>query len=165
MILNSIDAKKKTQIPRVGVGIFVFNNSGDKFLLGKRLKENKEIYGLVGGSLELFETFERCAQRELLEETGINIPEISRFASIACFNCISEELGYHWIDCYVIVNLTSEEETKLSNPEPDKCCGWIWYTFDEMMKMHNNLFYPLIYFLNRYEIKNIEDIKNLKVFK
>src|SRR5690349_20044315 len=105
---------------KAGVGIFVFNSTEDKFLLGKRLKEENQFYGLVGGKLEYLETFEQCAQRELLEETGIYVKDFSKFKTICSFNCINVQHNYHWTDIYITVKLDKDEETYLCNPEPDK---------------------------------------------
>lgn len=60
-------------VPRVGVGVFVLNSQG-YILLGKRLgSHGSGTLALPGGHLELHESFEECAIREVLEETGIEL--------------------------------------------------------------------------------------------
>lgn len=67
----------KYAFPRVGLGLFLINPSG-KFLMGKRIGSvGANTWGLPGGHLELHESFETCAIRELKEETGLTIPESS----------------------------------------------------------------------------------------
>ena len=57
--------------PSVGVGVFVYNMDG-KILLGKRKgAHGAGEWSLPGGHLEFNESFERCCEREVMEETGI----------------------------------------------------------------------------------------------
>jgi 8-oxo-dGTP diphosphatase len=63
--------------PRVGLGIIIINNDG-KVLIGKRKNSHAPFYSIPGGHLELGETFEDGATREIKEETDLNIqnPEV-----------------------------------------------------------------------------------------
>ncbi|KAN0065133.1 hypothetical protein ACQY0O_001630 [Thecaphora frezii] len=62
-----------TIVPRVGVGVLVLNERG-RILLGKRTgSHGAGTLALPGGHLELHESFEECAVREVLEETGIHL--------------------------------------------------------------------------------------------
>lgn len=45
----------------------------NKILLMHRIKKDSEYYTFPGGGLEDGETFEKCTQREVLEEFGINV--------------------------------------------------------------------------------------------
>jgi len=58
--------------PKVGVGVIIENNEG-KILIGKRLNSLAPYYSIPGGHLELGETFESAATREIKEETNLNI--------------------------------------------------------------------------------------------
>lgn len=56
--------------PRVGVGALVIHK--EKVLLVKRgAPPNEGLWAVPGGSLELGERLEECAERETLEETGV----------------------------------------------------------------------------------------------
>jgi 8-oxo-dGTP diphosphatase len=58
--------------PKVGVGVFIIKDK--KILMGKRINSHGEgTWSLPGGHLEFFETFEDCAKREVMEETGLKI--------------------------------------------------------------------------------------------
>jgi len=149
----------KSKRPNVGIGIFMLNKNKDKFLLGKRIKE--QVYGLPGGALEHYETFECSAKREIEEEVGVLIEDDSRIKLLGCFNSIRKEFSYHWVGVYMIVYLTEEEEISVRNCEEDKCEGWIWISFEEMMNMWESLFYPLKDFINFYKLKSMDDIKRL----
>ena len=56
--------------PRVGLGVIVVNRDG-KVLIGKRKGGHAPYYSIPGGQLDLGETFEAGAIREVKEETGI----------------------------------------------------------------------------------------------
>ena len=56
-----------------GVGLFVFNNDG-KVLM--QLRTDYNSWGFPGGAMELGESFEDVAKRELKEETNLEIDEL-----------------------------------------------------------------------------------------
>lgn len=59
-------------LPRVAVGAVVFKDN--KVLLVKRAKPPAQgLWAIPGGSVELGETLQQAAEREILEETGITI--------------------------------------------------------------------------------------------
>lgn len=87
--------------PGVGVGIKIFNQD-KKILIGKRLKEG--LYGYPGGHLEMFESWEHCARRELQEETGIKIP-LEAFKNIRVTNVIQADKNYHYIEITMAAKL------------------------------------------------------------
>ena len=58
--------------PRVGVGAITVKD--EKVLLVKRgVEPSKGLWAIPGGTLKLGETLQKCAAREILEETGIKI--------------------------------------------------------------------------------------------
>ncbi|KAF2423561.1 hypothetical protein EJ08DRAFT_737377 [Tothia fuscella] len=106
--------------PKVGVGVFLFEPSG-KFIIGKRKGSlGAGTYALPGGHLELGETFEHCAAREVLEETGISIDELD-IRYLTAVNSVFEE-GQHYVTIAMGFLLSADTESKLL--EPDKCEGW-----------------------------------------
>ena len=65
-----MSSKLQIDYPRIGVGVIILRNK--KVLLGRRRgNRSPGTYGLPGGFLENNETFEACAAREVLEETGL----------------------------------------------------------------------------------------------
>ncbi len=109
---------------RVGVGVAVMKDG--KILLGKRKgSHGKGEYGGPGGHLEHLESFEDCARRETLEETGIEIDNI-RFL---CLTNLKKYAPKHYIDIGVIADWKSGEPQIL---EPEKCEGWDWYDLDKL---------------------------------
>ena len=64
-----------TNVVRVGVGVIVQRGDG-RFLLGERHgSHGNGKVAFPGGHLELNESWDECARREVLEETGIALPE------------------------------------------------------------------------------------------
>ena len=61
--------------PLIGLGAttLVFNNRKELLL---NLRTDTNTWGIPGGSMELYETIEETAIRELKEETGISVDEL-----------------------------------------------------------------------------------------
>ena len=79
--------------PTVGCATMVEKDG--KLLLGVRGKEPG--YGslvIPGGGVELFEDFAQTAEREIKEETGIEITNLRQFG---CYQIITPERNYHRI--------------------------------------------------------------------
>jgi ADP-ribose pyrophosphatase len=67
-----MSGRKYTEHPRVGVGAIVIRDG--KVLLVKRgVAPSKGLWAIPGGMIELGETIQQAAEREILEETGIRI--------------------------------------------------------------------------------------------
>jgi 8-oxo-dGTP diphosphatase len=119
--------------PKVGVGVFVIKDK--KILMGQRINAHGEgTWSLPGGHLEFFETFEDCAKREVLEETGLNITDVN-FATIT--NDMFKKENKHYITIFV-KSKNSQGIPKVM--EPNKCLKWDWFTWDNLPKP---LFLPL----------------------
>ena len=89
--------------PRVAVGAIVFKDS--KVLLVRRGKPPaRDLWAIPGGSVNVSETLQRAAEREIYEETGITIQALE---PVYTFDYIErDESGcarFH----YVIVDLTA----------------------------------------------------------
>jgi 8-oxo-dGTP diphosphatase len=96
---------------RVGVGVFCFKRTGD-FIIGKRKGSlGAGTYALPGGHLEFGETFEQCAAREVLEETGITISE-GDIKYLTCVNGVFPE-GFHYVTIAMGVLLPSDVEPQV----------------------------------------------------
>ncbi|MGB4547975.1 MAG: NUDIX hydrolase [Syntrophales bacterium] len=67
-----MSSRSYSEHPRVGVGAIVIRDG--KVLLVKRgVAPSKGLWAIPGGMIELGETIQQAAEREILEETGIHI--------------------------------------------------------------------------------------------
>ena len=102
-------------VPRIGVGAVVFREN--KVLLVKRNKPpGKGLWAIPGGRLELGETLQEAAEREVREETGV----IIRARNPAyTFEVIERDnqgcIRFH----YVIVDLLADYISGDPHPESD----------------------------------------------
>ncbi|MCO5547796.1 hypothetical protein L7F22_001248 [Adiantum nelumboides] len=112
-------------VPRVGVGVLVLDKSQSSVIVGRRrssLGDSK--FALPGGHLEFGETWEECAAREVLEETGLVIHNV-RFAGVTNTIMLKERRPWHYVTIFMqgeLLDPTQEPQ----NLEPDKCHGWEW---------------------------------------
>ncbi len=90
--------------PRVAVGAVVFRE-GRVLLVRRGQAPAKDLWAIPGGSIEIGETLQQAAEREIREETGIRIRAAR---PIFIFDVIerdeSESIRFH----YVIIDLSAE---------------------------------------------------------
>lgn len=111
---------------KIGVGIGVMVLREGKILLAKRKGElGKGQYCWPGGKMEYMESFEACAKREVLEETGIEIENV-RFLRLLNLKNFAPK---HFIDIELLADWKSGEAQLL---EPDKFETWNWYDLDHL---------------------------------
>ncbi|KAG2448302.1 hypothetical protein HYH02_006886 [Chlamydomonas schloesseri] len=120
--------------PKVGVGVLLFK--GENVLVGKRRgSHGSGTFALPGGHLELGESFEQCAIREVLEETAIEIRDpVFAYATNTVFNATT-----HYVTIFMRVDVEPGVEAKLM--EPDKCEGWMWVPYESIPEP---MFEPLL---------------------
>ncbi|EMD00799.1 hypothetical protein BAUCODRAFT_184003 [Baudoinia panamericana UAMH 10762] len=135
-------------VPQIGVGVFVFRSKTDPhFVIGVRKgSTGAGTYALPGGHLEYGESFEKCAVREVMEETGLAICDV-RF--LTATNSVFADVGKHYVTIFMVA-VAAEVNGVVPQPrllEPDKCEGWGWCTLPQMRDMDNaacQLFQPLL---------------------
>ena len=126
-------------MPRVGIGCWIFNPYGH-VLMGKRLSEHGYgTWAVPGGHLEIGESPKHAAMRELLEETGIKVPQ-EDFVLFAVTNDLFQNeqniLVNHYITLHYVVHDISDIPKVM---EPDKCEKWMWHS---MHNLPSRLFLP-----------------------
>ena len=111
--------------PKVGIGVCILRDN--KILLGKRLNSHGNgEWSFPGGHLEFMESWEDCATRETLEETGLLIKNL-RFGTVT--NDFFPTENKHYITIIMIADYI-EGEAQLM--EPLKCEKWEWYYYDQL---------------------------------
>ena len=109
--------------PQVGVGVIIEDETSGKVLIGRRIGSHAPYYSIPGGKLELGETFEDAAMREVGEETGLEIATPRVIAVTNNLETFRNE-GVHFIS---VILHTTHFLGQVQVREPDKCSGWGWY--------------------------------------
>jgi 8-oxo-dGTP diphosphatase len=118
-------------VPRVGVGVIIVRQG--LVLLGQRRgSHGAGSWALPGGHLEFGEAVDECAVREVREETGLEVRDVSR-------GPYSSDIfeGKHYVTLFVVAHIATGEPRLL---EPEKCSQWQWFRWSELP---NPLFQPL----------------------
>ncbi|KAK5054404.1 hypothetical protein LTR84_001294 [Exophiala bonariae] len=150
---NTPTTAAATTTPRIGIAVFVVHPVPNtlppqfKFIMGRRLgSHGSNTWALPGGHLEHGETFEECAIRETLEETGLDI-EDARFLTTT--NDLMPNLKdgsggtLHYATVFMVAKVkpwsgavgTGEALFSMPNPkvmEPLKCGGWEWVSWEDL---------------------------------
>ena len=114
--------------PKVGVGVFVLDNL-NQFILGKRKgSHGAGMWALPGGHLEFGESFEDCARREVLEETGLDVQHL-RF--LTATNDVMAAEHKHYVTVFMVCQIVGEHVTPRVL-EPEKCECWEWVTWEAL---------------------------------
>jgi ADP-ribose pyrophosphatase YjhB (NUDIX family) len=103
------------------IGSFiVVVNSQNQILLGKRKNSfGPGQFGCPGGRLELTETLQDCAKRELLEETGLSARTVKYLGVIRTLQDSGNFIHFAF--------LCDDYEGQIELKEPDKCEEWNFY--------------------------------------
>ncbi|MGD9346802.1 MAG: NUDIX hydrolase [Candidatus Aminicenantes bacterium] len=99
-----MNTSRSFKAPQVAVGAIVIKD--EKILLVKRNKApHKDLWAIPGGSLELGETLQKAAEREVREETGLTI---KAGKPVYTFDLIERDKDGRIRFHYVIVDLEAE---------------------------------------------------------
>jgi len=129
-----------SQTVRVGVGVILIRDH--KILLGERIgSHGANTWSTPGGHLEIGESIEACAIRETLEETGLVVNSVQKFAFT---NDVFESEEKHYVTLFVT---TSDFTGEPKLTEPDKCKQWQWF---ELNDLPHPLFLPIQNLLKEY---------------
>jgi len=121
---------KNEKLPRVGIGVII--QKEDKILIGKRIGSHAPKYSIPGGHLELGESFETAASREIKEETDLTIIDPEVVSVTNNLETFSDE-GLHYIS---IILFTDKFSGELKNMEPEKCEKWLWVDPTDLPEPH-----------------------------
>lgn len=138
---------------RVGVGCFISSKDPSLkgcVLLGKRKgSHGAGRLALPGGHLELGESWELCASREVEEETALKIGDL-RYVYATNDPNIDGKFEKHYITIFMHGTVASDSPP-LQLMEPHKCEGWEWIPWEKVVEIANTqpelLFDPLLHLI------------------
>ncbi|KAI9097412.1 NUDIX hydrolase domain-like protein [Phlyctochytrium arcticum] len=130
----------------VGIGVFAVRKSDGKFVVGERMgSTGAGTLALPGGHLEFLESFSTCAIRETLEETALNL-ELSSMTQVTAINSPMPLENKHYVTIFMRGTCVDENPTPI-NLEVNKCKGWRWISWEELVAISEDpsqsLFLPL----------------------
>lgn len=111
MTLSSIE---QMAAPRVGVGVLVTNGEGKVLLTLRKCAPEAGRWSLIGGKVEFMERLEDAAQRETLEESGL---EVELIHLLGVTDHLLPDEGDHWVAPAYHARIIGG---RLRNLEPDK---------------------------------------------
>ncbi len=119
--------------PKVGIGVIIIKDN--KVLLGKRKNAHGEgSWSFTGGHLNFNESWEDCAVRETMEETGLVVKNI-HFGAVT--NDIFQIEDKHYVTIFMLADYDRGE---IKVMEPAKCEKWQWFSWS---KLPRPLFIPV----------------------
>lgn len=111
--------------PRVGGGALI--RRGAAILLLRRATEPEAAcWGIPGGKVDPFEPVADAVRREVEEETGLRLGEMTL---LCVSDLIDREAGYHWVAPAYLAEAFEGEATLR---EPTKHSGIGWFALDAL---------------------------------
>jgi 8-oxo-dGTP diphosphatase len=86
---------------------------------------------LPGGHLEMMESWEECARREVEEETGL---KVHAFKMVHVTNDPMPLENKHYITIFMAAKCENESDRPV-NLEPNKCEGWDSYSWNDLCEI------------------------------
>lgn len=125
--------KKAKQVHvRVGVGVLVKDNSKEAavFVGIRKGSHGAGSLALPGGHLEMMETWQDCAIREVKEEMNLDLdPSAVEFCHVT--NDIMASEDKHYVTIFMMAKCIDPNAVP-QNMEPDKCEEWKSFTWQEL---------------------------------
>lgn len=119
--------------PRIGIGVMVQNDDGQVLLGLRKSSHGAGEWSFPGGHLEFGETMQEAAKREVMEETGLLVDDISLIS-------VADEMRYIKTDGKHYVNVGFLAKYQGGTPmvmEPEKSGEWCWF---DLKNLPENLF-------------------------
>ena len=120
---------------RVGVGVLVKDplNPRNVFAGTRKGSHGAGSLALPGGHLEMYESWEDCAAREVEEEMGLQLINVT-FGHVT--NDPMPLEGKHYITIFMMAEF-ADPNALPRNCEPHKCEGWKSFSWNELREIHD----------------------------
>ena len=131
---------------RVGVGVLVLDpENPSRVICGIRKgSHGAGTLALPGGHLELYESWQDCAKREVLEECDLRLEDDIQFGHVTNDPMPAEKK--HYVTIFMLAKCVATDPPQTpTNMEPDKCEEWKSFSWKELLEWQANgkLFGPL----------------------
>lgn len=138
-------SNEKAPVVRVGVGVLVTDPTDSRkvFCGFRKSSHGAGKLALPGGHLEMFESWEDCASREVLEECNLQL-EAPVFGHVT--NDPMPDEKKHYVTIFMMARCKVADPVQTpNNMEPEKCEGWNSYTWEQLktLQQMGKLFGPL----------------------
>jgi 8-oxo-dGTP diphosphatase len=156
------DSSASTEtVVRVGVGVLVQDPKDlSRVFCGIRKgSHGAGTLALPGGHLELYETWEECATREVLEECNLQL-------STPIFGHVTNDPipdeGKHYVTIFMMATCLPQSTQEPQTMEPHKCEGWKSYNWKELQELQtqSKLFGPLDRLVKESPLKVLQFLKS-----
>jgi 8-oxo-dGTP diphosphatase len=114
--------------PRIGIGVMIQNEKGEVLLSQRKSSHGTGEWCFPGGHLEMGETLNECAAREVKEETDLDVSKFE-LISVADEMRYLESDGKHYVNIGIKVFYDGGEP---KNTEPHKHEDWQWFPLDNL---------------------------------
>lgn len=114
--------------PRVGIGVMIQNKKREVLLGLRKGSHGEGEWAFPGGHLEFGETIFKTAEREVKEETGL---DVYKFILIS----VADEMRYIKTDGKHYLNIGVKAEYNGGDPkvmEAEKCLEWRWFSLENL---------------------------------
>merc|ERR1712071_97068 len=102
--------------------------------MGRKGSHGAKTLALPGGHLEMNESWEECAKREVMEETGLEIHEMEL---VHVSNDIFWKEQKHYITLFIKAECI-HDNAEAQNKEPHKCEGWESFSWMDFLDLIQN---------------------------
>lgn len=154
-LIGEVMSSAVKAVVRVGVGCLVTSPLHPNCLLWgvRRGSHGAGQLALPGGHLEVGESWEECAAREVQEETNLLVAA-PKMVMVTNDVCMGGDPSKHYITIFMTAHI-ADNSPELVNMEPHKCERWEWVPWPAVLEVMRDtperLFDPMRNFINTIE--------------